>query len=79
VAVDVDGDDVADSWAGPLARWLGCSPFAVTDLNGDGIPELVVTQEFGAVTDYALFSSPVATKGSCPRSDARGIPPVPSW
>src|SRR4051812_47058922 len=55
VAVDVDGDGVADSWAGPLARCVGCSPFAVTDLNGDGMRELVVTQEYGAVTDYALF------------------------
>jgi hypothetical protein len=55
VAVDVDGNGAAESWAGPLARCVGCSPFAVTDLNGDGVQELVVTQAYGAVTEYALF------------------------
>jgi len=56
VAVDVDGDGSAESWAGPLARCIGCSPFAITDLNGDGTQELVVTLQYGAVTEYTLFS-----------------------
>jgi Periplasmic component of the Tol biopolymer transport system len=37
VAVDVTGDGLADSWAGPLAHCVSCSPFDITDLNGDGI------------------------------------------
>lgn len=56
VAVDVDGDGLAESWAGPLARCIGCSPFDVIDLNGDGVMELVVTLQYGAVTEYTLFS-----------------------
>jgi TolB protein len=64
VAVDVDGDGSAESWAGPLARCEGCSPFAVTDLNGDGVMELVVTLRYAAVTEYTLFSlQPVPRDG----------------
>jgi hypothetical protein len=66
VAVDVDGDGSAESWAGPLARCVGCSPFAITDLNGDGMQELVVTLQYSSVTEYTLFSL---------QSDGSGGPP----
>jgi Tol biopolymer transport system component len=56
VAVDVDGDGSAESWAGPLARCVGCSPFDTTDLNADGTLELVVTLQYGSVTEYTLFA-----------------------
>ena len=56
VAVDVDGDGSAESWAGPLARCVACSPFDVADLNGDGVLELVVTLQYGSITEYTLFS-----------------------
>jgi TolB protein len=56
VAVDVDGDGLAESWAGPLARCVGCSPFTFTDLNADGTQELVVTMQFSATTEYTVFS-----------------------
>jgi Tol biopolymer transport system component len=55
VAVDVDGDGVAESWAA-LANCVGCSPLSVTDLNGDGTQELVVTTVFGPTTGYTVFS-----------------------
>jgi hypothetical protein len=56
VAVDVDGDGVAESWAGPLARCIACRPFAVTDLNADGMQELVVILQYSSTTEYTLFS-----------------------
>jgi Tol biopolymer transport system component len=56
VAVDVDGDGRAESWAGPLARCIACRPFAVTDLNADGMQELVVIMQSGSTTEYTLFS-----------------------
>jgi Tol biopolymer transport system component len=63
VAVDVDGDGSAESWA-PLARCLACSPFDVTDLNADGVQELVVTLQVSSVTEYTLFSlQPVPGNG----------------
>lgn len=66
VAVDVDGDGLAESWAGPLARCVGCSPFAFSDLNGDGRQELVVTLRYGATTEYTLFSLQTDPGGSSP-------------
>jgi hypothetical protein len=64
VAVDVDGDGSAESWAGPLARCIGCSPFDTTDLNADGTLELVVTLQYGSVTEYTLFAlQPVPGNG----------------
>jgi Tol biopolymer transport system component len=56
VAVDVDGDGSAESWAGPLARCVGCSPFDTTDLNADGTLELVVTLQYSSVIEYTLFA-----------------------
>ncbi len=56
VAVDVEGDGSAESWAGPLARCVACSPFDVTDLNADGVLELVVTLQYSSITEYTLFS-----------------------
>ena len=55
VAVDVDGDGLAESWAA-LTHCVGCSPYSLTDLNGDGIQELVVTMQFSATTEYTVFS-----------------------
>lgn len=56
VAVDVTGDGVADGSAGPLEHCLACHPFAATDLDGDGVRELVVAEQSSSVTQYALFS-----------------------
>ncbi len=55
VAVDVDGDGRAESWAA-LTHCVGCSPFSLTDLNGDGTQELVVTMQFSSTTEYTVFS-----------------------
>jgi Tol biopolymer transport system component len=64
VAVDVDGDGSAESWAGPLARCIGCSPFDTADLNADGVQELVVTLQYGSVVEYTLFAfQPVPGNG----------------
>jgi Tol biopolymer transport system component len=66
VAVDVDGDGLAESWAGPLASCVGCSPFDVTDLNADGIQEIVVTTQYSSTPEYALFSLQPARDGGPP-------------
>jgi hypothetical protein len=64
VAVDVDGDESAESWAGPLSSCLACSPFDTSDLNADGVLELVVLVQSSAVAEYTLFSlQPVPGNG----------------
>jgi Tol biopolymer transport system component len=65
VAVDVDSDGSAESWAGPLPPCLVCSPFDTTDLNADGVLELVVWVQSSAVAEYRLFSlQPVPGNGT---------------
>ncbi len=71
VAVDVDGDGSAESWAGPLARCVACSPFDVTDLNADGVLELVVTLQYSSVIEYTLFLA-AARPGERPARTAAG-------
>jgi hypothetical protein len=56
VAVDVDGDGSAESWVGPLGPCFVCSPFETTDLNADGVLELVVKLQSSVWAEYRLFS-----------------------
>jgi WD40 repeat protein len=56
VAVDLTGDGVADGSAGLLEHCGMCHPFAATDLDGDGVDELLVIEQWGSVTEYAVFS-----------------------
>lgn len=56
VAADVDGDGSAESWAGPLAPCYVCRPFDTTDLNADGVLELVVWLQSDVFAEYRVFS-----------------------
>jgi Tol biopolymer transport system component len=49
IALDVDGDDLADTSFGPIECEISCSAFAAMDLNDDGIDELMVHQSGGSV------------------------------
>jgi hypothetical protein len=54
VAVDIDGDGSADSWA-DLPVCTGCEPYDATDLGGDGTNELVVLLQFGSTPQYGIY------------------------
>lgn len=55
VAVDVDGDGLADASSKPLRYCFFCRPVAATDLDGDGDGELLVLERGGSVSTYSFF------------------------
>jgi hypothetical protein len=70
VAVDLDGDGSADSFA-DLPTCTGCEPHDATDLGGDGTKELVVLLQYGSTPQYGIFD---VVPDGLPRS--AGIYPV---
>ena len=70
VAVDLDGDGSADSWA-KIPICTGCEPYDATDLGGDGTKELIVLLQSGSTPQYGVFD--VVPEG-LPRS--AGVYPV---
>jgi Tol biopolymer transport system component len=67
VAVDLDGDGTAESAGQPLSgSCLLCRPFDSTDLNGDGVLELVVLDEASSTPSYSLYEVSVPTSERSP-------------
>jgi hypothetical protein len=55
IAVDLDGDGVADTDYGPIECALECRAFSAPDLNGDGISELMIVQRGGTELAMGLY------------------------
>lgn len=55
VAVDVDGDGVADAPSEPLRYCFFCRPVAAPDIDGDGDGELLVLEQGGSVGSYSFY------------------------
>lgn len=55
VAVDVDGDGLADASSRPLRHCFFCRPVAATDVDGDGDGELLVLEQGGSVNTYSFL------------------------
>jgi WD40 repeat protein len=55
IAIDLDGDGVADTDYGPIECELECRVFSAPDLNGDGISELLVVQRGGTELAMGLY------------------------
>jgi hypothetical protein len=55
VAVDRDGDGVAEAGSTSTTACLLCRPFATLDLNDDGVLELVVLEEASSTPTYSVF------------------------
>jgi WD40-like Beta Propeller Repeat len=55
VALDEDGDGLADSSFGPIECTLDCRAFSAPDVDGDGTDELLVVQDGGAVVGVRLY------------------------
>ena len=55
VAVDVDGDALADASSKPLRYCFYCRPVAAPDVDGDGDGELLVLEQGGSVNSYSFF------------------------
>jgi hypothetical protein len=70
VAIDLDGDGVADVDYGPIQCELECRAFSAPDLNRDGINELLVVQRGGAELALGLYMMPA-------HSVPNGVGPVP--
>jgi Tol biopolymer transport system component len=67
VAADLDGDGRAEPGGiGFLSSCLFCRPYAATDLDADGVLELVVLQESSATPSFALFEVSVPTSERSP-------------
>jgi len=67
VAVDLDGDGSAESAGQPLSgSCLLCGPFDTTDLNNDGVLELVVLDEASSTPSYSLYEVSVPTSERSP-------------
>jgi Tol biopolymer transport system component len=49
VALDLDGDDIADTSYGPIECTYECRTFSAPDIDGDGTDELLVLQQGSAV------------------------------
>jgi hypothetical protein len=71
VAVDLDGDGLAENEFRPLSTCLFCRPYAAADLSGDGVLELVVLEEASSTPTYSVFEVSVPTSERSP-----GIYPV---
>lgn len=67
VAADLDGDGVAEPGGmGFLASCLFCRPYATTDLNGDGVLELVVAEEASSTVSYSIHEVSLPTSERSP-------------
>jgi dipeptidyl aminopeptidase/acylaminoacyl peptidase len=55
LAVDVDGDGVADGSLATIPCEIGCSVVAASDLEGGGADELVVMTSGGSVSAFRLY------------------------
>jgi hypothetical protein len=55
VALDVNGDGLADASSKPLRWCVFCRPIAATDLDADGDDELLVLEQAGSVNSYSFF------------------------
>ena len=55
VAVDADGDHVADASFGPIECTYECRAFSAPDIDHDGTDELLVIQEGGVVVGLRLY------------------------
>lgn len=55
VAVDVDGDGLADASSKPLRYCVFCRPLAATDVDGDGDRELLVLEQGGSTSSYSFY------------------------
>ena len=67
VAADLDGDGVAEpGGVGFLAHCLLCRPYAATDLNDDGVQELVVLEEASSTPSYTILEVSMPTSERSP-------------
>jgi hypothetical protein len=55
IALDADGDRIADSSFGPIECTSDCRAFSAPDVDGDGTSELLLVQEGGAVIGLRLY------------------------
>jgi hypothetical protein len=65
IAIDLDGDLLADVDYGPLEPRVcetGCAAFDATDLDGNGADELIVTSYF-SIMGYRFFAMPANAAG----------------
>ena len=64
LAVDVDGDGVADASYGPLDCDLRCSAFSAPDVDGDGTDELLVQNVEFSIVGLKLFEIQLGDGGA---------------
>ena len=64
LAVDVDGDGVADTSYGPLECDPRCSAFAAPDVDGDGTDELLVQNVDFSIVGLKLFEVQLGDGGA---------------
>jgi WD40-like Beta Propeller Repeat len=55
VAIDLDGDGLADGNYVAIVNCMGCSAYAAADLDGDGSAELIVLQQGSATPVYGIY------------------------
>jgi Tol biopolymer transport system component len=55
VAIDLDGDGLADGNYVAIVNCMGCSAYAAADLDGDGPAELIVLQQGSATPVYGIY------------------------
>jgi Tol biopolymer transport system component len=85
IAIDLDGDGVADTDYGPIECELECRAFAAPDLDGNGISELLVVQRGGTELGLGIFamqnnwgpvgSAPVPVEVASPGDPEHGFVP----
>jgi hypothetical protein len=61
LAIDFNGDGLADGSYVSLPRCLMCRAYAATDLNADGASELVVLLQASSTPEYAVYGASPAT------------------
>ncbi|HEX5936795.1 MAG TPA: hypothetical protein VFZ75_03745 [Actinomycetota bacterium] len=67
VAADIDGDGVAEPGGmGYFPSCLFCRPYATSDLNADGVLELVVLEEASSTPSYSFYEVSVPTSERSP-------------
>jgi len=57
VAIDDTGDGLADGSYVGLRGWVACRAYAAADLDGDGIPELIVLIQSSATPTYGIYEA----------------------